>query len=100
MATLPAPSTPLPRGKPLPVSRPATKWEQFATQKGITKKKRSKLVFDEGEQDWKRRFGYKKAYDDEAVPIIEARKNEAVRYLSPAACWTRSTCRTFLTTAL
>ena len=60
------------------MARPATKWEAFATQKGITKKKRSKLVFDEGAQDWKRRFGYGKADDDEAIPIIEARKNEAV----------------------
>lgn len=79
MATLPAPSTALPRGKPLPVARPATKWEAFATQKGITKKKRSKLLFDEGAQDWKRRFGYGKADDDESITIIEARKNEAVR---------------------
>ena len=52
--------------------RPPTKWETFAAQKGIVKKKRSKLTFDEGEQTWKRRYGYQKAGDESAVPIIEA----------------------------
>lgn len=72
VAQLPAPSTPLPRAKPLPVPRPPTKWETFAAQKGIVKKKRSKLTFDEGEQTWKRRYGYQKVGDESAVPIIEA----------------------------
>ena len=38
-----------------------TKWEQFAREKGIVKRKRSKLVFDETSGEWVRRFGFNKA---------------------------------------
>lgn len=38
-----------------------TKWEKFAREKGIVKRKRSKLVFDETSGEWVRRFGYNKA---------------------------------------
>ena len=76
LAELPTPTTLLPREKPVPKPRPPTKWEIFAQKKGITKRKRSKLEFDEGEGEWRRRYGYKKANDDEAVPIIEAGANE------------------------
>lgn len=46
---------------------------------GIRKRKRSKLVFDEDEGEWKRRFGYKRGNDDSEVPMIEARADDAVR---------------------
>ena len=38
-----------------------TKWEKFAREKGIVKRKRSKLVFDETSGEWARRYGYNKA---------------------------------------
>jgi hypothetical protein len=47
-------------------------------EKGITKRKRSKLVYDEEAGDWRRRHGYKRANDDADVPIIEARAGDQV----------------------
>ncbi|KAH7621969.1 putative Ribosome biogenesis regulatory protein-like protein [Nannochloris sp. 'desiccata'] len=76
IAELPAPTTLLPREKPVPKPRPPTKWEIFAQKKGITKQKRSKLEFDDNSGEWKRRYGYKRANDESAVPIIEAGANE------------------------
>ena len=89
---LPTPSTPLPRAKPLPKPRAPTKWELFAQRKGIQKQKRSKLAFEEGSGEWKRRYGYKRADDPSAVPIIEAKSSDVVRSCFicvrtlPAAC--------------
>ena len=55
---LPGGTTPLPRTKPLPPQvKPMTKWEKFAKEKGIKKRKRSKMVFDEQTDEWKRRHG-------------------------------------------
>jgi regulator of ribosome biosynthesis len=78
LAELPAPTTRIPRQQPLPKPKPLTKWQKFAQQKGITKRKRSKLAFDETSQTWKRRHGYGKANDEAAVPIIEARASDKV----------------------
>ncbi len=50
LAQLPEVVTALPREKPLPKPKPLTKWQQFAQKKGIVKRKRSKLVFDETSQ--------------------------------------------------
>eukprot|EP00892_Ulva_mutabilis_P011642 jgi/Ulvmu1/8850/UM049_0032.1 len=72
LARLPHPTEPLPRAKPVPKPKPLTKWEQFAKEKGIVKKKKSKLEFDEVSQEWKRRHGYNKANDPLAAPIIDA----------------------------
>ena len=78
LARLPPPATPLPREKPLPKAKPMTKWQQFAQKKGIVKRKRSKLAWDDDANEWKRRHGYKKANDDAAVPIIEAKPGDEV----------------------
>jgi regulator of ribosome biosynthesis len=78
LAALPAPTTRLPREKPLPRPKPLTKWQQFAQQKGIVKRKRSKLVFDEDQKEWRRRFGYKRAGDSNDIPIIEAKPGDKV----------------------
>jgi len=79
MVQLPAAKTLLPREKPLPKPKPPTKWEKFAAQKGIQKRKReSKLEWDEASQSWRRRHGYKKANDELDVPIIEAKPGEQV----------------------
>jgi regulator of ribosome biosynthesis len=76
IAELPAPTTALPREKPLPKPRPPTKWEIFAQRKGIQKRKRSTLEFDETNQEWRRRYGYKRVDDENDVPIIDAGRGE------------------------
>jgi regulator of ribosome biosynthesis len=76
IAELPPPTTALPREKPLPKPRPPTKWEIFAQRKGIQKRKRSNLEFDETSQEWRRRHGYKRVDDLNDVPIIDAGRGE------------------------
>eukprot|EP00730_Choanoeca_flexa_P001671 TRINITY_DN10739_c0_g1_i6.p1 TRINITY_DN10739_c0_g1~~TRINITY_DN10739_c0_g1_i6.p1 ORF type:complete len:348 (+),score=88.63 TRINITY_DN10739_c0_g1_i6:136-1179(+) len=65
-AMLPTPTTRLPREKPVPESMPKTKWEQFAEMKGIQKKKKSRMVFDEATQEWKPRWGYGRSGADKS----------------------------------
>lgn len=72
---LPPVSTALPREKPLPKDRPLTRWEQFAKSKGIQKKKRSRMIWDEAKQEWMPRFGYKRANDDQNDWAIEVPAN-------------------------
>ncbi|XP_056221088.1 ribosome biogenesis regulatory protein homolog [Seriola aureovittata] len=71
VAKLPEPTTPLPREKPPPKPKPPTKWEQFAKLKGIQKKKKTNLVWDETAKEWKRRWGYKRANDNTKDWLIE-----------------------------
>lgn len=71
VARLPEPVTPLPREKPPPKPKPPTKWEQFAKLKGIQKKKKTNLVWDETAKEWRRRWGYKRAKDDTKEWLIE-----------------------------
>lgn len=47
----------LPREKPLPKPKPPTKWERFAKEKGISKTRKDKKVWDEELQDWVDRWG-------------------------------------------
>ncbi|XP_062841567.1 ribosome biogenesis regulatory protein homolog [Trichomycterus rosablanca] len=68
---LPEPTTQLPREKPVPKARPPTRWEQFAKLKGIQKKKKTNLVWDEVHKEWKRRWGYKRAKDNTKEWLIE-----------------------------
>ncbi|KAI2479427.1 RRS1 protein [Pyrenophora tritici-repentis] len=57
---LPAPSTPLPREKPIPAAKEPTKWERFAAKKGIKDKKRDgNLVYDDATGEWVPKWGYK-----------------------------------------
>lgn len=71
VAKLPDPTTPLPREKPHPKPKPPTKWEQFAKLKGIQKKNKTNLVWDDVAKEWKRRWGYKRAKDDTKEWLIE-----------------------------
>ncbi|XP_075069695.1 ribosome biogenesis regulatory protein homolog [Mixophyes fleayi] len=64
VAELPVSSTRLPREKPVPKPRAPTRWEEFAKLKGIQKKKKTNLVWDEVHKEWRRRWGYKRARDD------------------------------------
>ncbi|XP_057544532.1 ribosome biogenesis regulatory protein homolog [Amaranthus tricolor] len=76
MVTLPAPSTRLPRQKHLPKPKPPTKWELFAQKKGIKKRKKDKVAYDEKTGTWKRTYGYDRANDEDDVPIIDAKPTD------------------------
>jgi len=64
VAMLPAATTRLPRAKPVPKPRPLTRWEKFAKSKGIEKKKRGRMVWDEATGEWAPRHGYKRVGDE------------------------------------
>jgi len=72
---LPEPKTWMPREKPVPKKKPMTKWEEYAKGKGILNKKRSRMVFDEASQEYKPRWGYKRANDDTKDWLIEVPSN-------------------------
>jgi len=79
IASLPPKSTfKLPREKPVPKPKPLTKWEKFAKAKGIQKKKKDKMVWDEDFGEWRRRWGYKKANNplDKDNWIIEMKDSD------------------------
>jgi len=59
LAQLPAPTTQLPRAKPLPKPKPPTKWERFARAKGVHSQRRDRKVWDEESQTWVARWGWK-----------------------------------------
>lgn len=61
VAKVPKPTFIIPREKPVPKPKPLTKWEQYAKEKGITTKKKSKLTWDEVLKKWVPRYGYKKS---------------------------------------
>eukprot|EP00456_Euglypha_rotunda_P074993 TRINITY_DN6905_c0_g1_i3.p1 TRINITY_DN6905_c0_g1~~TRINITY_DN6905_c0_g1_i3.p1 ORF type:complete len:376 (-),score=71.50 TRINITY_DN6905_c0_g1_i3:22-1149(-) len=63
LAVLPPAVTAIPREKPLPKGKPKTKWEEFAATKGIKKRKKSAMEFDEATGEYKRRYGYQRAND-------------------------------------
>jgi len=76
-AQLPDGETTFPRARALPPSeKPLTKWEAFAKDKGIKKRKREKHVFDEQSDEWKRRHGYQRARDANEVLIMPGKWSE------------------------
>lgn len=75
LAVLPPPSTSLPREKHVPVDSPPTRWEKFAKEKGITKKKRERMLWDETKKEWKPRYGFGKANDASAAWAIPVHGN-------------------------
>merc|ERR1712226_393731 len=61
VAKLPPPTYTLPREKPMPKPKTMTKWEKYAKEKGIDKKKKKdRLVWDDVVSKWVPQFGYKK----------------------------------------
>jgi len=66
----------LPREKPIPAERQLTRWEQFAKEKGIQKKKTPKKVYDEATDEWKPTYGYRRANDDTKDWLIEIKDNQ------------------------
>lgn len=55
--TLPKPNTILPRSKPVPKEKTLTRWEKYRKEKGLEKKKRSRMVYSELAGDWVPRWG-------------------------------------------
>jgi len=64
MAKLPPPRVLLPREKPLPEPRAATRWERFAAAKGIVHKRKSRLVYDDKTGEYRPRFGRNRRTDN------------------------------------
>ncbi|CEI99119.1 hypothetical protein RMCBS344292_13212 [Rhizopus microsporus] len=67
LATLPDRKTVLPREKPLPKDKPLTRWEKFAKAKGITNKKKERMVYNEETEKYEPRWGYKAKNKDEVA---------------------------------
>ncbi|CAN6995606.1 unnamed protein product [Brassica rapa subsp. trilocularis] len=67
---------PPPTSRFLPRPKPPTKWEEFALKKGIQKRKKDKIVYDETTDKFKRRHGYDRVNDDNDIPIIEAKASD------------------------
>jgi regulator of ribosome biosynthesis len=76
MCILPAPSTPLPRHRPVPKPKPETRWQKFAREKNIKNTKRDRMVWDEQKEEWAPRHGYKRANDDLKDWAIEVGAND------------------------
>ncbi|CAH1273159.1 RRS1 [Branchiostoma lanceolatum] len=72
---LPETTTVLPREKPIPKAKLQTKWEQYALLKGIQKRKKGRMVWDEEAKDWRPRWGYKRANDETKDWVIEVPGN-------------------------
>lgn len=76
---LPDGTTKLPRGKHVPEPKQPTKWERFAQTKGInsnSSKDREKKVWDDTADQWKPRYGYKRAkLENEKEWLIEVPAN-------------------------
>uniref|UniRef100_A0A1A9WFD9 Ribosome biogenesis regulatory protein n=1 Tax=Glossina brevipalpis TaxID=37001 RepID=A0A1A9WFD9_9MUSC len=61
VAKLPQPVTILPRLRKVPGPKPLTKWEKFAKEKGLIKKKKDKKVYDEMLDKWVPTYGFKRS---------------------------------------
>jgi regulator of ribosome biosynthesis len=74
-ATLPKEVFRFPREKRLPEPKAETIWEKFARDKGIKKKKRERMIYDDEQQEFRPRYGYKGAnsrIEEHAIVEIKA----------------------------
>jgi len=71
MLLLPEPILRMPREKPVPEPKAESRWEKFAKERGITKRKRDRMVWDDDTGTWRPRFGYKRdgAGKDWLIPL-------------------------------
>ncbi len=84
-AVLAEETTRLPREKRIPEVKPLTRWEKFAKEKGIKNKKRERMVHDEDTDEFRPRYGYKRAENGiEEMPIVEV-KHGSDPYADPWA---------------
>lgn len=74
---LPTETTSMPRFKKVPEPKPETKWEKFAREKGIQKKKKDRMVFNEDTGEFAPRFGYKRSKNGlDDLPIVEIKPGD------------------------
>lgn len=79
IATLPLASIALPRAKPAPKPKEETKWEAFARTKGIQKRKKGRMGWNEDEEKWAPNWGYKRLENESAdEPIIEVKGDDVM----------------------
>ncbi len=79
VAQLPKPNYLLPRSKPVPKPKTPTKWQTYAKEKGINKRKKEKLVWDQTTNQWKPRFGYKGINQNRNEWMIEVPNNAGLK---------------------
>jgi regulator of ribosome biosynthesis len=77
LLTLPQPTTPLPREKPLPAVKEQTKWEKFAQRKGIKPKTREQRR-EKGRKFNERTGEYEKTWGYDKGGAVSAKKNGLV----------------------
>lgn len=89
-ASLPKADFGLPRSKPIPKERAQTKWEKYAQEKGIQKKRRDRLILDEATGEYIPRYGkngknslerdviipHKESMADDADPFAKKKKEK------------------------
>ncbi|CAK9797609.1 Ribosome biogenesis regulatory protein homolog [Anthophora quadrimaculata] len=87
VAKLPKPTFVLPRSRQIPKPKPLTKWQQFAKEKGIKSKKKtkSKVKWDEQLQKWIPSFGYKRNKAMEQKEWLVEIKNDGKDVQDPIA---------------
>lgn len=71
LVDLPESQINFPRSKKVPKPKELTKQQKFAQQRGIQKKKKDKIAYDEKSGEWKRTYGYKRANDEADQWVIE-----------------------------
>lgn len=66
----------LPRAQRIPEPKPETKWEKYAREKGIKNTKKDRMVYDEENDVYRPRYGYKsiKSVIDD-TPVVEIKGN-------------------------
>lgn len=82
MLMLPEPIIQCPREKPCPEPKEETRWEKFAREKGITKRKRERMVWDKDTETWRPRFGYKRDGEmkDWVIPLKKTDPDSIDKY--------------------
>ncbi len=67
--------------KVLPALKKETRWDQFAKEKGIQNRKRARMLWDEEAQEWRPRWGYKRAkggVEDQAIVEVKQVRERTV----------------------
>ena len=66
--------------KPMPKPKATTRWETFAKTRGIQNKKKSRKEWDDQNQEYRPRFGYKRAKDESSDWLIEVPKSAGLPF--------------------
>jgi len=77
-AKLPKTITKLPREKPVPKPKPLSKWQKYAKEKGIKKKKKEYKVYDAATDEFKPTWGNHKVNQEEREWILPAKETDKI----------------------